>query len=146
MESTFTSSCEGIGLALAVGLVIGALAGAAMRQQPVLAIVAAVAGAVVFAAALNSNDHELWPGLVAGPLCAALAFILAASVVAGAARRRGAGAATLAGYVVVVGFIVAGLALVVEPVSLAVLVAVVALVLARRGREGRKYEGLRVLR
>jgi hypothetical protein len=146
MDSTFISACEGTGLALGAGLVVGAVAGAQKSQPRAVAVLAAGIGAAVFASALNSSDHPIWPGLLLGPVCAILAFALAASLVAGAARRRGAAAGALAVYVILAGLIVAGLALVVAPVSLVVLVAVIALVLARRGREGRKYEGLRVLR
>jgi hypothetical protein len=146
MDSTFVSGCEGAGLALASGLVAGSLAGAGNPARRPLAVLAAAAGAALFAVALDSSGHRFWPGLLLGPLCAVLAYTLAASLVAGAARRRGAGAGTLAGFVALAGLVVAALALVVAPVSLAVLAAVIVLVVARRGREGRKYEGLRVLR
>ncbi len=146
MDSTFISACEGVGLALGAGFVGGALAGAQESARRVLAVLAAGGAAALFANALHSSGHPLWPGLIAGPICAALAFALAASVVAGASRRQGAGAITLAGYVTFAGFVVAGLALVVAPVSLAGLALVIALVLARRSRERRKHEGLRVLR
>jgi hypothetical protein len=146
MDSTFISACEGAGLALGAGLVAGALAGAREPLRRPLAVVAAAAGAVLFALALGSSDHAHWPGFIAGPICALLAYVLASSLVAGAARRRGAGAVTLAGYVTLAGFVVAGLALVIAPVSLLFLVAVCALLVARRNRAGRKYEGLRVLR
>jgi hypothetical protein len=152
----FLAACQGIGLALAAGCVAGAIAGAVAARggagapAGVLALLAAlgvVAGAILFGAALSSEDHPAWPGWAAGALVSLLAFAVTSAVVRGAAARAGgAPGGTQVFYVLIAAAILAGLSLLVSPVALVALVAVGWLAVARRRRAGRKYEGLRVLR
>jgi hypothetical protein len=142
--SLFLATCQGIGLAVAAGT----FAGASGRRDVIgflLAAMAAVAGAVLFAISLHNRDHPAWPGVPLGIIIAVISFGVVSAVVAGAqARARGASS---------VGMIVAGVALVVavlsifvEPLGLVFLLALLWLASARRRRAQRKYEGLRVLR
>jgi hypothetical protein len=152
----FLATCQGIGLALAVGGVAGAIAGGvAARDEagapgPVLALLAGaglVAGAVLFGYSLSSEDHPAWPGWPAGAVIALLSFAVTSGVVRGAATRaQEASAAAQVTYVVAAAAILAALSFVLSPVALLALVAVGYLAIARRRRSARKYEGLRVLR
>ena len=150
------ATCQGIGLALATGAVTGAIAGGVAARGgagapgPLLAILAGVgviAGAVLFGAALTTEDHPAWPGWPIGALLAVLSFSVTSGVVRGAATRgQGGSAGAQVAYVVVAAAILAGLSLLASPVALLALVGVGWLALARRRRSARKHEGLRVLR
>ena len=141
----FFDICEGIGLALAAGVLAGALS-ARGGAGIAVALLAAVGGAVLFALVLGQDDRTAWPGIPAGALVGAGAFVLAAGVVAGAASRSQAGGVAVGLIVAAFSALVALLAVIVPPVSLVVLLALVWLGSARRSRAARKYEGLRVLR
>lgn len=145
--------CQGLGLAIAAGLIIGAVVPPIMPAWGVVAG-AAPLGIIACGAALNGEDEALWPALPVGLLGAGLAAIVIRDVAVGAARRqRGspgeAAAQAPAGVtaiVVVSAVVVAAVSLVAPPFSLVVLLALAWLALARRRREERKHEGLRVLR
>ena len=141
----FIAGCQGLGLALAVGI----LAGATGRRGAVgaaLLAAAVVGGAVLFGASLTTEDHPAWPGWPLGALAAWFAFSVTREVAEGAAAREGAG--SLTGLYIAIGAVVlAGLSLTpVSPVSLLALAGLAWLAAARRSRAGRKYEGLRTLR
>jgi hypothetical protein len=148
----FLATCQGIGLALAVGAVAGALAGTRGEVgggvAAALVAVALIAGGFLFGDSLSSEDHPAWPGWPIGALVALLGFFVAQGIVAGAAARaRGGGSAvTLAAYVIAAAAILAVLSLFVSPVALVAFVGVASLAVGRRRRAGRKHEGLRVLR
>jgi hypothetical protein len=147
MDSVFTAGCQGVGLALACGLLAGALSGAlGASSRQALALLGALGGAVLFFLSLNGSDHTAWPGIPVGALVSLPAYAVASGVVAGASGRAEGGTSTIAGMVGVFALAVAGLALVIAPVSLVALAVVVALLVLRRRRESRKHEGLRVLR
>jgi hypothetical protein len=144
---------QGLGLALAAGLVFGVVLPPIMPTWGVLAGVAPL-GIVACGAALNGADEALWPALPVGLLGGGLAAAVSRDVAAGAARRE-RGSATEAdlsapsgvtAIIVLVAAIVAVLSLVVPPVSVVAAAALAWLALARRQREERKHEGLRVLR
>ncbi|TMK72275.1 MAG: hypothetical protein E6G49_07350 [Actinobacteria bacterium] len=143
--SLFLAICQGIGLAIAAGT----FAGASGRRDAVgvlLAIAAAVGGAILFAISMSNRDHPAIVGVPLGAILAVIAYGVVSSVVGGAqARVRGASS---------IGLIVAGIALVLavvtafvwEPFGLLVLVGLLWLASARQRRAQRKYEGLRSLR
>lgn len=115
------------------------------------AAIATVVGAIAGAASLAEEGESAVLGLLIGGLLALAASVLAAGVLAGAARRTVAEegtdpASTLAFIFAGAGIVVALLALFVPPASLLVLLALGVLAAARRRRAGEKYEGLRVLR
>jgi hypothetical protein len=141
----FLATCQGVGLALAAG----AFAGASGRRGPVglgLLAVAVIGGAVMFGASLAAEDHPAWPGWPIGALLAAFAYSVVREVAEGAAARPDAGPWTGA-LLALSALVLAGLSLLpISPISLVVLAGLVWLWLGRRGREARKYEGLRSLR
>jgi hypothetical protein len=143
--SLFLAICQGVGLAIAAGT----FAGASGRRDLVgvlLAIAAAIGGAVLFAISMSNRDHPAIVGVPLGALLAVIAYGVVSSVVAGAqARIRGASS---------IGLIVAGIALVLavvtafvwEPFGILLLLGLLWLASARQRRAQRKYEGLRSLR
>lgn len=139
----FLAGCQGLGLALAAG----AFAGASARRGAigiVLLIAAMIGGGLLFGWSLSEEDHPQWPGWVAGALFAWFAFALTREIAEGAARREGG--ATSGILIAVAGLALAGLSLLLPPVSLVALAALIWLAFARRQRASRKYEGLRTLR
>ncbi len=112
-----------------------------------LAVIAAVLGALLFAGSLADGGYDSWVGLVAGPLCALLAWAAVSGVLDRARRRLDAGAAALLNvYADGVALVLAALAVLIPPVSFLALAAFAVLLLRGRGREGEKYAGLRILR
>lgn len=147
--SVFESACQGAGFALAAGLLVGTVAGA--RSAPgstrtALAILAAVVGAIAFHLALHAHDHTSWPGFPAGAILALPVFALAGDLVAGAAQRAEGSSGTIAVFVAIFALALAGVSLGFGPISIPAGIAIVALLISRRRRGARKYEGLRVLR
>ena len=143
--SLFLAICQGVGLAIAAGT----FAGASGRRDAigvVLAIAAAIGGAVLFAISMSNRDHSAIIGVPLGAILAVISYGIVSSVVAGAqARVKGASS---------IGLIVAATALVLavitafvwEPFGLLLLVLLLWLASARQRRAQRKYEGLRSLR
>jgi hypothetical protein len=145
--------CQGLGLAIAVGLIIGVVV------PPIMPAWGAVAGAaplgvLAAGAALNGAGEALWPALPVGLVGAGLAAIVSRDVAAGAVRREQGGLpATQAqapggvtAIVVLAAAVVAGVSLVLQPFSLVALAALIWLWASRRRHAERKHEGLRVLR
>jgi hypothetical protein len=149
----FLAICQGLGLAIAAGLILGVV------FPPIMPTWGAVAGAaplgvLAAGAALNGADEAVWPALPVGVIGAGLAAIVTRDVASGAIRRQGeqvTGATVQAPsgvtvIVVVAAVAVAGVSLVLEPFSLVVLLALIWLWFSRRRQAERKHEGLRVLR
>jgi hypothetical protein len=149
----FLQGCQGLGLALAAGTLAGALAGAPGSDSrggltPALALLAVAGGAVLFGWSLTQEDHPAWPGWLVGGVAALFAFFVIGGVAAGARARiadRGS-PGSLVGMVALAALALAGLSLVISPISLPAALALIWLAAARRRRAQRKYEGLRVLR
>jgi hypothetical protein len=145
--------CQGLGLAIAVGLIIGVVV------PPIMPTWGAIAGAAPLAvlaagAALNGADEALWPALPVGVIGGGLAAIVSRDIASGAARRQADGTLDanaqapggVTAIVVLTAAVVAGVSLVLKPFSLLVLIALTWLWVSRRRRAERKHEGLRVLR
>jgi uncharacterized membrane protein YgdD (TMEM256/DUF423 family) len=112
-----------------------------------LAGLALVVGALLFAGSLAEGHRDAWPGLVAGVACAALGYAAVALLFARARRRMdGGGDGLLSVYADVIALALAGLAIALPPVGLVALVAFAVLLVRSRAGGDRKYEGLRVLR
>jgi hypothetical protein len=149
----FLAVCQGLGLAIAVGLIIGAVVPPIMPSWGAIAG-AAPLGVIAAGAALNGADEAVWPALPVGLLGSGLAAAVIHDVASGAIRRQrdgltGAGEQAPSGVtaiVVVAAVVIAGLSLIVSPISLVALVALAWLWFSRRQRAQRKHEGLRVLR
>jgi hypothetical protein len=150
--SLFESVCQGIGLALAAGAILGA-GGRTGALGGALFVLAEVAGAVVFALSLSGNDHTAWPGVIAGGLTAALGFVVSRAVAVGARARAATGeggaegsAVAIGGTIALAALAIAALATLVSPSALVFLAAFGWLGAQQQRRAGRKYEGLRSLR
>ncbi|HEY4280238.1 MAG TPA: hypothetical protein VGM91_18590 [Conexibacter sp.] len=121
-----------------------------VESGPLGAALAGIAlglGALYFAGSLADHSYTWWPGLIGGIACAALAGATA-RVFFGRTRARldREAAAALPVYAEVAGMVVAGLSVLLEPLSLVALVFLAWLLIGQRRREGQKYAGLRVLR
>ena len=150
----FLAICQGLGLAIAVGLIIGVVV------PPIMPAWGAVAGAaplgvLAAGAALHGADVAVWPALPVGVIGAGLAAVVTRDVVSGAVRRQQGGGPVepqaqspggVIALVVLVAAVIAGVSIVLGPFSLLVLVALLWLWISRRRQAERKHEGLRVLR
>jgi hypothetical protein len=139
----FLAACQGLGLALAAG----AFSGASGRDGAVgtlLLVVAMIGGGALFGWSLDQEDEPAWPGFVAGAVGAAFAFVVTRGVAAGAHARGGD--AYSGAIIALAALALAGLSLLVAPISLVALAGLAWLWASRSRREGRKYEGLRTLR
>jgi hypothetical protein len=145
--------CQGLGLAIAAGLILGVVLPPIMPTWGAV-VGAAPIGVLVAGAALNGADEAVWPALPVGVFGAGLAAVVTRDVAAGAARRQqdsitGADLQAPGGVIAIVvlaAVVVAAVSLVLKPFSLLVLLALVWLLISRRRRADRKHEGLRVLR
>ena len=149
----FLAICQGLGLAIAVGLILGVVLPPIMPTWGAV-VGAAPLGVLAAGAAMNGADEALWPALPVGVFGAGLAAVVTRDVASGAIRRQrdrvtGADVQAPSGVTVIVvlaAVIIAGVSLVLEPFSLLALVALLALWASRRRQAERKHEGLRVLR
>jgi len=104
-------------------------------------------GALLFAATLADHTDTWWPGLLAGGLCAALAMAATRSLVTRVRARLDEEARTaLPVYLEGTAVLLAGLAVVVAPISVLALGFFAFLLRGGKRREGEKYAGLRILR
>jgi hypothetical protein len=137
-------------LALAVVAYLLERSGGGERRrlaQLLSAALGVVLGALLFAGAMADGGEPAWIGLVAGPLCALLAWWAVGGIIERArSRLEGGAAALLSVYADVAAVLIAVLAVFLPPVSFAVLIVFVVLLLRTRGREDEKYAGLRILR
>ena len=142
------AGCQGLGLALAAGTIIGAFG---RRDHPfwIGAAVAAITGAALFGLSLTPEDHPAWPGWVIGAPAAVLAMATAADIATSAQSRAGeGGAGGVALYIGLYALALAGLCLLgpVALIAIPALVGTLYLFATRRQAAGEKYEGLRSLR
>lgn len=142
-------------LTLVAGVVVLALAERRLGPDRVAAgpFGAAVAGiglalgALLFGGALQDDGYALWPGLLGGIACAALAAAAASAFLRSTRARLDAdAAAALPLYADAAGLLLAGLSVLAPPVSLLALAFLAWLLIGQRRRDGRKYAGLRILR
>ena len=145
MDSLFVAACQGLGLAIAAGMLAGAV-GRKDQLGAVLAIAAAVVGALLFAESLSANDHASWPGYPAGVVVAVLSYALVQDIAASASKRATGSPAAVFGLLAVSALVVAGLSLLFGPIAILAAIGLGYLGLGRHRRAARKHEGLRVLR
>jgi hypothetical protein len=104
-------------------------------------------GALLFAGALADNGHEVWIGLLFGPLCALLAWIAIGGIVERVRTRLEPDqAALLTAYADGAALLLAAIAIFVPPLAYLAIPAFALLIVRGRRREGQKYAGLRILR
>jgi hypothetical protein len=140
----FLASCQALG----VGLAVGVLSGAVLRSTAPAALLAlaAVAGGALGALSMSADDESVLLGALIGLAGGVVAALAAGGLVAGAVRRAGEGSAAIPALVALAAGLLAGLSILLPPVSLVALAALLWLASARRRRDERKHEGLRVLR
>jgi hypothetical protein len=117
---------------------------------PIAALAVAI-GALEFAGSLADEGYAGAPGLAAGAAFALLGFVASATFLGRARARletRGDVGSTgyLIAYADAAALCLAAVAILVPPLAYAALAFCVWVLLERRKREGKKYEGLRVLR
>ena len=113
---------------------------------PLLAALAVVLGALLFAGSLTEGGREGWIGLPLGAACAALAWYASARFFARARARLQSDAGFLSAYGDLIALSIAVVSIVIPPLAFGALAAFVFLLVRGRAAEGRKYEGLRILR
>jgi hypothetical protein len=113
----------------------------------VLGLAGAAVGALLFAGSLCRGHYAVWPGIVGGVICAAIA--VAATVpllVRVRARLDQSTAGALPAYAEAAAVLVAALSVVAPPVGPIALLLLLWLLIAGRARGDQKYAGLRILR
>jgi hypothetical protein len=141
----FLAICQALGIALSVGALAGA-SGPRGGTAAVLELAAAAAGAAAAGLSMSIDDQSILGGIAVGAVGGWLAATVIAAVVSGAATRTEGGVGAVGFIVALVAAALLGLSILLPPVSLAALLALGWLAIARRRRAQRKYEGLRILR
>jgi uncharacterized membrane protein YgdD (TMEM256/DUF423 family) len=135
---------------LVVALAQRRLAADRLERGPgmlVLAVIALILGALLFAGSLSRGHYAAWPGLIGGALCAAVGVAATAPLLARVrARLDQAAAAAVPAYAEAVALLVAVLSVVAPPLGPIGLALLLWLLIAGRGRDQQKYAGLRILR
>ena len=104
-------------------------------------------GALLFAGTLDDRHGTWWPGIIAGLACAVIAQQGVRSLLTRTRARLDAEAAgALFLYAEAAALLIAGLSVLIPPVSVLALAFLIWLRLGGRRREGEKYAGLRILR
>jgi hypothetical protein len=139
-------------LFLAVAVYALSRRGQNLLVERATAVIGLVLGALLFAGSLADDHQTSWWGLIAGLLCAALGYLAIATLFARARARlssqNGAGGAQslIDVYAEGIALALAALAIFVEPVGYAALLAFAFLIIRSRGEGAQKYGGLRILR
>jgi Domain of unknown function (DUF4126) len=137
-------------LAVTVALVISVLVRSRLESgagEAALSGIGLGLGALLFAGTLDDRHSTWWPGIVAGIVCAAIAQQGARALLTRTRARLDAeAAAALFLYAEAAALLLAGLSVLIPPVSVLAIAFLVWLRLGGRRREGEKYAGLRILR
>ena len=113
----------------------------------VLAVVSLVLGALFFAGALAQDRYAVWPGLVAGALCASVGILATRPLIDRVRTRLDEESAAMLPLFSESGALLAAvLSVLLPPVGLVVLLLLLWLLYAGRQRGEQKYAGLRILR
>jgi hypothetical protein len=119
-------------------------------RGPVIALLLAVAlvlGALEASASIADQSVDWWPGLIVGPLAAALGFMAARSLFGRvSARLDDDTAKALPLYAEGMALAAAGLSVLFPPLAILIVAALAWLLIGGRRRAGEKYAGLRILR
>lgn len=136
--------------AFALALIDRRLGPRAFERSPLTLMITAIGlglGAVLFAGALAQGHYEVWPGLIAGVLCAAVGTAATLPLLARVrARLDPEAAAAVPLYAEGSGALLAVLSVLLPGVGVVGVGLLAWLLFAGRRREGQKYAGLRILR
>jgi hypothetical protein len=137
-------------LAIAVALVVTTLLRTRLETPTGEAALGGIGlglGALLFAGTLDDRYSTWWPGIVGGLLCALIAQQGARSLLTRTRARLDAEAAgALFLYAEAAALLLAGLAVLIPPISVLAIGFFIWLRLGGRRREGEKHAGLRILR
>jgi len=137
-------------LAIAVALVVTTLLRARLETPTGEAALGGIGmglGALLFAGTLDDRYSTWWPGIIGGLLCALIAQQGARSLLTRTRARLDAEAAgALFLYAEAAALLLAGLAVLIPPISVLAIGFFIWLRLGGRRREGEKHAGLRILR
>jgi uncharacterized membrane protein YgdD (TMEM256/DUF423 family) len=137
-------------LAIAVALVVTTLLRTRFETPAGTAALGGVGlglGALLFAGTLDDRYSTWWPGIIGGLLCALIAQQGARSLLTRTRARLDAEAAgALFLYAEAAALLLAGLAVLIPPISVLAIAFFIWLRLGGRRREGEKHAGLRILR
>ncbi len=137
-------------LAIAVALVVTTLLRTRLETPTGEAALGGIGmglGALLFAGTLDDRYSTWWPGIIGGLLCALIAQQGARSLLTRTRARLDAEAAgALFLYVEAAALLLAGLAVLIPPISVLAIGFFIWLRLGGRRREGEKHAGLRILR
>jgi hypothetical protein len=139
-------------LVLLVALVVGARLldrSEAEFPEAVWVVVGIGLGGMLFAGALEDENYFGELGIVPGMICALVGFVAARAFLGGAVERlaaRGEGGGTINALGDFAALAIAALAVLLPPTSYVAVGFCLWVLVARRRREGQKYEGLRILR
>ena len=137
-------------LAVAIVMVLTLILRARLETPAGLAALQGIGiglGALLFAATLDDRNDVWWPGLIGGMACAVLAGAAVRDLfIRTRARLDREAAAALPVYAEGVALVLAGLSILIPPVSLVAIGFFVWLLAGGRRRAGEKYAGLRILR
>jgi hypothetical protein len=112
-----------------------------------LAASSLVLGALLFAGALAQDHYAIWPGIIAGVLCAAVGIAATRPLLERVRARLDSDAAAVLPLISEGAAVLAAvLSVLLPPVGLVVLALLLWLLFAGRGRAEQKYAGLRILR
>jgi hypothetical protein len=137
-------------LAIVVALVVTTLLRARFETPSGEAVLGGIGlglGALLFAGTLDDRHATWWPGIIGGLVCALIAQQGARSLLTRTrARLDAAAAGALFLYAEAAALLIAGLSVLIPPVSVLAVAFFVWLRLGGRRREGEKHAGLRILR
>lgn len=112
-----------------------------------LVVVALAIGALLFGGALARGGYASWPGIIGGVICAAVGIAATRPLLSRVRARLDADAASaLPLFAEGSALAAAALSVLLPPVGLIVLLLLLWLLYAGRGRGEQKYAGLRILR
>jgi hypothetical protein len=112
-----------------------------------LAAAAPVVGALLFAGALAQGGYATVPGIIGGVLCTGVGLAATRPLLARVRARLDTEAANAVPlFAEGTSLLAAALSVLLPPVGLVVLLLLIWLLVAGRGREDQKYAGLRILR
>jgi hypothetical protein len=110
-------------------------------------LIAAALGAILFAGSLCRGGYAIWPGIIAGVICAAVGIAASRPLFARVRKRLDAGTAkALPIYAEIAALLAGALSIVAPPFGPIFLALLLWLIFSGRRREGQKYAGLRILR
>lgn len=141
-------------LALVIALIATVLVRRALETgagELALGLVGIAMGALLCAASIDDRHGVWWYGLLVGAAAATLATVVSRSLFARVRARFAStgdrqAAAALPLYAEGAGLVVAGLSILLPPLSIVVVGFLIALLVTGRRRSDQKYAGLRILR